>query len=83
MSPQHWKANILGEDYNAFKSDVWAAGILLFSLITGKVPFPNPAKNAWSNDWTLPEFPADRCIIGKDINLDGKSDLEHIVRICI
>ena len=68
---------IAGKKYNGLQVDIWSAGVVLFALLCGYLPFedPNTAnlyKKILNGDYTLPKFlsPQAKEIIKGILNLD-------------
>jgi 5'-AMP-activated protein kinase catalytic alpha subunit len=52
---------ISGEKYDPYKSDIWSAGVVLFAMICGYLPFEDPNtsklyKKIIAGKYVLPKF---------------------------
>ncbi|GAB4821494.1 hypothetical protein N2152v2_008540 [Parachlorella kessleri] len=64
MAPEIVLASLCGRSYDAKKVDVWSAGVLLYTLLTGSAPFQRPA------DAQLPREQRVKAVLQRILRLD-------------
>lgn len=65
-----------GEEYNAYKADVWALGITLYAFVHGKLPF-------WVDGGMQPLFDAIKTQVGGSRNGGMWRDGKPVTRPCV
>jgi BR serine/threonine kinase len=78
-SPHYAAPEIVkGETYDGRKSDIWSAGVVLYTLLSGKLPFDDTSIRALLQkvkvgQYRMPDFPADiKHLIGRMLEVDPK-----------
>jgi hypothetical protein len=71
---------IAGKKYEGLKSDIWSAGVILFAMVSGFLPFEDPKtsnlyKKIMSAEYTLPKFLSGQCkdLIRRILNTDPET----------